>query len=198
MEFSRTTEAAKADKLSKWDLIAAIAEDAVDNDVPIAGTASCVAAKAALDAAGHEHADSTVRHLCSIAKFDYESTPAQRKTWRTYGWSCVAVLAEAGWTHEAADDLLRSERRSWRQIKDAVSARSSARPPALPLPLNEAWHKWTRNMDALLTEGAHLASRAETEPVDLDAHAALGRLIYDRIVERQLDAELRQLIETNA
>ena len=102
MEFSRTKAAAATDKRSRWDLVAAIAEDAIDAGVPITSTASVSAAKDALDAVGLEMAPDTVRNLSCLAKFDHESTDRQRQEWRRYGTSIVQIVADAGLSQEAA------------------------------------------------------------------------------------------------
>lgn len=61
--------------------------------------------------------------------------------------------------------------------------------------LNELWTGWLNQANTLLVSGARLEERTESKGARLDAHAAAGRLIYQRLTERKLDAELRQLFD---
>ncbi len=201
MKFSHTEEAAKIDKRSKWDLIAAIALDAMENDVEIVSGESILAAKAALDKAGDEHADSTVHQLCVVAKFDHESDAKQRRVWRRYGWTVVRVLAQSGWEQDVACDFLMGSAKSKRDVEAEVRRRAGTRTPAkVPgnpeIDLDAALVAAVNRLDAILTEFASLAERAETENVELSNHAQLALLIYERITERKIDAELRDLMES--
>jgi len=70
-----------------------------------------------------------------------------------------------------------------------------------PVPLrnlNDQWHDWLNQANTLFLKGARLASHTDAEQVDLDAHAAAARLLYDRLVERQIDAEIRAFMEEMA
>jgi hypothetical protein len=65
------------------------------------------------------------------------------------------------------------------------------------LSIDEAWATWGKRMSALLDDGARLADRTEkTEGLQLGAHAGIAHLIYQRIRERQIDAEYRHLVES--
>lgn len=197
MEFSRTKAAAATDKRSRWDLVAAIAEDAIDAGVPITSTASVSAAKDALDAVGLEMAPDTVRNLSCLAKFDHESTDRQRQEWRRYGTSIVQRISDAGWSQEAAFDLLSGPRRlTWAQVGEAIKASSpSARTPADgPPDINAVLHKRLHEINAWFTNMAQDADRAEDEG-GLDAYSEAVLEIYRALAERRIDAELRSLLD---
>jgi hypothetical protein len=61
--------------------------------------------------------------------------------------------------------------------------------------LNDQWHDWLNRANTLFTNGARLASETESVSVELDAHAAAARVLYDRLVERQIDAEIRAFMD---
>lgn len=197
MKFSHTEEAAKVDKQSKWTLIEAIAADAVENDLDIACVESQLAAKAALDSAGHEHADATVASLCQLARFDHEATRGQRRTFRTYGWSLVAELHRSGWSQEAAALFLAGKRKSKREVVAAIRGEASrvASDASYPQDASAFWGPWVNKLDKLLTDAAY-ADDFYGPGVELDGHSAFGKLLYERIVEKKIDAELRELLES--
>jgi len=189
--FTRTAKAAQSDRLTKWDLIAAIAEDATEAEVPISGIHSVLAAKAALKDAGNEYADGTVKSLCIAAKFDHESSPAQRKVWRRYGWSAVSRVAETGWSPEAAFELLAGDHKSWRDVLAAlVPARPSARPE---VPLDDRCAQWVSRLHLLLRDGRHLATEAEGIHA-VGGHVSMALNFYAAINDKITDAEIRQLL----
>lgn len=192
--FTRTAKAAQSDRLTKWDLIAAIAEDAADAGVPISGAESVLAAKAALDGAGDEYADSTVKNLCHVAKFDYESTAAHRRIWRRYGWSTVRDVVGAGWSQEAAADLLDGDRKRRAEVREAVAKSRCAGTPK-PTDFDAECARWIHQLNKVLMDGARLATKAEAQPI-LTAHAQMAVAIYQNIAERELDREIRRLLET--
>lgn len=194
-KFTRTATAAQSDRLSKWDLIAAIAADATEAGLPITGIHAVLAAKAALDAAGNEYADSTVKDLCVVAKFDHESTPAQRRVWRRYGWTTVRLVAKAGWSPETAADLLGGERKSRREVTQTVGQVSgpgtTEKPPE---PFDDRCAEAVGRLQKVLRDLAALAAEAEELPT-VGALSAMGLALYYAINEKVIDAEYRQLIE---
>lgn len=189
--FERTRKAAHKEKTSKWDLIAAIAEDAVEYGLPITGAQSQADAKRAMAIAGLEYADSTIEQLTVTAKFDYESTPAQRELWRRYGWTIVKQFARSSWTQEAAFEALKSGVATKRQVEALLRAPGTV---AAPLPLPELWATYLAAQSKAFRLGAEAAERSEKEDLDPQSNAAY--LIYQRITERQIDAELRNLMES--
>ena len=194
VKFTRTEAAAKSDRLTKWDLIAAIAEDADEAGIAISGTESRIAAKSALAAAGSEYRDGTVSDLCVLAKFDYESTAAQRRIWRRYGWTSVREFAKAGWSQSAASQVLDGERKSRDEITAALS---TTRRPSGPKtsPFDERCSQWVQRVARLMHDGALLLE--ESEKVDaLGGHAEMALMIYQKLADKYLDAELRQLLES--
>lgn len=194
MIFARTKAAANVDKLSRWDLVAAIADDAVDAGLPISSGQSAVAAKAALDAVGLEMTPGTVHNLTVLAKFDHESTDRQRQEWRRYGTSIVEKVANAGWSQEAAFDLLAAPRR--RTVTEVRHALTESRQNVLPDPpdINEVGHKLLHGIGNWFMDAAQFADRAEVEG-GLDAYSASVVELYHILTEKRLDAELRQLTD---
>jgi hypothetical protein len=194
MIFARTQAAAATEKLSRWDLVAAIADDAVDAGLPISSGQSAVAAKAALDAVGLEMTPGTVHNLTVLAKFDHESTDRQRQEWRRYGTSIVEKVANAGWSQEAAFDLLAAPRR--RTVTEVRHALTESRQNVLPDPpdINEVGHKLLHGIGNWFMDEAKFVERAEAEG-GLDAYSASVVELYHLLPEKRLDAELRQLTD---
>lgn len=196
MKFNRTNAAAIAEKHTKWDLIAAIAEDAVENGLPITGVDSQLAAKDALEAADSEYTAATVVQLCLLAKFDHESTSAQRQVWRQYGWTVVRSFARFGVSQEAAAEYLGGERRTFRDVQALLRKSPVTRAVHSQPSIDDAWKAWLNAINRLLIDGAHLAERSETETEQLGVYSAAARLIYERITERKIDAEIRQFLDS--
>lgn len=199
MEFSRTKAAANADKRSRWDLVAAIAEDAIDAGVPITSTASVTAAKEALDAVGLEMTPDSVKNLSCLAKFDHESTDRQRQEWRRYGTSVVREVALAGWSQEAAFDLLARPKRVTRsEVRIALKAGNAGVTQHGAAPdINEQGHRLLSQINAWFTDMAKFADRAEAEG-GLDSYSAAVLETYHALTEKRIDAELRQILEAEA
>ena len=188
--FTRTAQAAGKDRQSRWELIEAIAIDATDNGVPITSLASIIAAKSALEQAGAEYADMTIKHLCLVAKFDHESTPRQRKEWRRYGWTAIGRVVNAGLSQEAAYSLLSGDRKTVAEIQDMLRSNVTPERRRTEPPFDLRCARWVQHMNALMMEGAGLVAESEqTEGIVIGGHAALALSIYRRLAERQLDAE---------
>ncbi len=120
VKFKNTYAAEKHGLQSDWELIEAIAADAIANGLELTGAATVAAAKEASDAAGNTRAAQTITKLCNVAKFDHESTKAQRTVWRRYGWSVIDEVVHAGRSQEAAFELLTGSQKSFRQVREAV------------------------------------------------------------------------------
>jgi hypothetical protein len=83
-----------------------------------------------------------------------------------------------------------------RQVERSLHSGPRLTPPKSPEPtLSEAWHAWLNKINAVLMDGARLAERTTTEGVEADVYGELGFLIYQRITERKIDAELRDLLD---
>jgi hypothetical protein len=80
------------------------------------------------------------------------------------------------------------------------ASKASTHPvPAPPVSsVNDEWHRWLYRANGLFTDGARLAARTDAEPAQLDAHAEAARVLYDRLIERQLDAEIRAFMDAEA
>ncbi len=96
-----------------------------------------------------------------------------------------------------------------RTIEANAAARSDARAPwdeqtereLLAARLAHEWASLGSAQLSLVMRAMKLTEeteRAERHGVLLDAHAQLARLIFSRIMERQIDAELRELLEAEA
>lgn len=195
VKFSRTEAAAKSDRLTKWDLIAAIAEDAVDADIAISGAESIVAAATAFAVAGSEYADATVKSMCMLAKFDYESTAQQRKVWRRYPWSNVREVVAAGWSPSAAASLLDGDKKTRDEILKALKPTRKGAQSAPGFDARCA--QWVQRANKLMMEGADLMAEAGTLE-SVGSHAEMALAIYAALAERHMDAEIRRFFETEA
>ncbi len=83
-------------------------------------------------------------------------------------------------------------------IREVIVNHERSGPRERPVPvrtLNDQWHDWLNAANTLFTNGARLATATDNETVDLDAHAAAARILYDRLVERQIDAEIRSFMD---
>lgn len=62
--------------------------------------------------------------------------------------------------------------------------------------LSERWERWFNQLGNLMIEGARLAEETDDADEVLDGYAPVARLFYDRLRERQFDAEWRQVNES--
>jgi hypothetical protein len=195
VEFKRTAQAASQERLSRWDVIAAIAADAAERELAITGAASFFAAGQAFEAAGVDYADSTIKSLCVLAKFDYEAMPKDRAIFRQYGWTVVLPFANAGYLPHAAAEFLKTPR-TVGEVKAEISGRDKSPKPSPVMSFDQRCADWVNHMNAVMTEGAILAAEAEqNSKLVLGAHAEMALTIYRRLAERQLEAELRRFLE---
>ncbi len=197
-KFTRTAQAAEKDRTSKWDLIEAIAADATDAGVPIVGLESRTAALEACAAAGTDYTSSTVKNLCIVAKFDSESTPEQRQVWRRYGWSVLRETANAGWTPDAAHELLSGERLTRQQVRAVLGTPGCLEADAIAPSFDERVSAWVVRFQAVMHEGAQLVAEGDRDVVVPGGHAALMFAIFAKLREDQIDVELRHMLETTA
>lgn len=83
-------------------------------------------------------------------------------------------------------------------IREEIINQERREPSERPVPvrtLNDQWHDWLNRANTLFTNGARLASATDSERVELDAHASAARVLYERLVERQIDAEIRTFMD---
>jgi hypothetical protein len=88
------------------------------------------------------------------------------------------AAAEAGIRH----NLQRGYERGPRPVPPAVS-------------LSDHWHQWLNRLNAVLMDGARLAEQTNKPNVSVDVYGEMGYLVYERITEKKLDAELRTFFE---
>lgn len=75
--------------------------------------------------------------------------------------------------------------------------------PAAEPSFDDRCRQWVTGMSKKMMEGAKLLAEADSMKeagtlVDLGAHAAMALMIYERISERHLDAEIRALLDADA
>lgn len=76
-----------------------------------------------------------------------------------------------------------------------IEGDDSASDKPVPATFDAECGRWVNQLNTVFIKGARLAARAEDENVELGAHASIALLIYQRLSERKLDAELRALLE---
>jgi hypothetical protein len=64
--------------------------------------------------------------------------------------------------------------------------------------LADRWERWFNHLGNLMLDGARLAEETDDTAEQLDGYAAVARLFYDRLRERQIDSEWRQFSESFA
>lgn len=193
--FTRTAEAARAEQRTKWELIEALATDATAAGLPITSLAAVTAAGRAFEEAGADYTSSTVRDLAAVAKFDTESTPEQRLTWRRYGWTLLRVVAKSGTSPAEAHELLAGDRLTRAQVVAAVGNGPGTTDEQPEPDIDTLAENWLKRAHAVMADGAALAARVDREAVVLGGYAAVALELYRRMSESQIDAELRQLLD---
>jgi hypothetical protein len=195
--FTRTAQAANQERLSKWDVIAAIAADADEAEIPITGGQSQVAAAAAFSDAGLDYTPAYITDLCTLAKYDWESTPKQRQVWRSNPPTNVLILAKAGWAQAAAAEVL-IPKPTGSEIRAEIQkyAKTSNRTKARAATFDDRCADWVSHMNHVMMDGAGLLEEAETEQYQLGPHAEMALGIYRRLSERQLEAEIHRFFES--
>jgi hypothetical protein len=92
--------------------------------------------------------------------------------------------------------VLDGQRLSVREIEALIRSSMNVHTGS-PISLDAALGAWAQKMSNLLIKGAELAEEAaRTDHRNLSAHAELALLIYERITERKLDAEIRELFDS--
>jgi len=108
-------------------------------------------------------------------------------------------VAASGVSQEAAHrHLSGKERKNQSEIRDAlgIGSRTIYGPDPAPLSIDERWADAANRLNKLLMDLHGLDADTDAADVVLGPQAALAREIYHRIVDRQLDAEIRQLLES--
>lgn len=194
-KFKRTYTAAQVELESEWELLEAIAADAVDADVAIVSAESISEAQAALLAAGRDLAASTVKSYCMVARFDHSSTTAQRKVFRRYARTSILEFVKAGWSQEAAYDFLAGSLKRRKAIEEAVRPGAGGAPARSNDPElwdDDQWDAFDADVvkaAALVIRAFNLIQRGYYEP----SIEALAQLTLLR--EPDIDKELAALLE---
>jgi hypothetical protein len=103
-------------------------------------------------------------------------------------------VAGAGWTQEAAHELLGGPRLQFRDIKAAV--RSAPGCGSTPKSFDERVAETLGRLYKALRDFAALTD--EAEHIEVGGHTAMALAIYAAINDRVLDAEIRQFLENEA
>jgi len=85
----------------------------------------------------------------------------------------------------------------WKSYYRKANASEVAEAAETPL-LAERWERWFNHLGNLMIDGARLAEETDDTAEELDGYAAVARLFYDRLRERQIDSEWRQFSESFA
>jgi hypothetical protein len=193
--FKNTERAAAHERASKWEVIEAIATDAAEADLAITGATTQLACSLAFERAGTEYKSATIVKLCGLAKFDHESTVRQRKEWRRYGWTVVNRVVEAGWSQEAAYELLKGkERKTQNEVISAVGYVVAGKKSRNTI--HERLAEWVNHANILLTDGAELLVEVENTRAILTGSDDLAINLIRRFTERHIDAELREFFDS--
>lgn len=186
--FKRTEKVAKVDRVSKWNLIEAIAADAKEAGVPLVGVQSKTAAREALAKVGHDHAPRTIEDLCMVAKYDDESTDEQRQVWRRYGWSIVYRFSQASVPKAKAMKYLDVEEpRTWQETVDYVSGLSPRSARGDDLDLDASWEVWLNDLNRVMKHGAELDKASKGK--NLKGSAGMSRFVYQQTEAARLEAD---------
>jgi hypothetical protein len=120
------------------------------------------------------------------------------RTVQTYmrTWEAAAKVGIVSYpqTLSPGEDVELPDPALWKKYYDIANPRVEDA-AATPI-LSERWEKWFQQIGNLMIDGARLADETEDTGEALEGPAEVARFFYDRLSERQLDAEWRQLSET--
>lgn len=102
-------------------------------------------------------------------------------------------------TDAATADAVLDEPETARTVRQSQS-RSRPLPSAVPrkdsaAELVAGWQAWLNRLNGVLTDGARLAERTEQADARVDVYGEVAYTIYQRITERKIDIELRDLLQ---
>jgi hypothetical protein len=108
--------------------------------------------------------------------------------------AAAAAVAVADVLPDLPDD---TRNRLGRAVDDDRRLRFAAIVGERPDPsLDESWLTWLTRANHLFTVGARLAERSEQDGTALGGHSGLALALYERLTERHIDAEIRQLFDS--
>lgn len=79
-------------------------------------------------------------------------------------------------------------------VLDDIEPKTTSKTKPAPT-LDDRWARWLTRMNALMVTGARLADESEAPDVVLGVYADAGRVLYSALVERRIDAELRDMLK---
>lgn len=133
--FKETVKAATAERGSAWQFIKTAINECDRLGVQPTAMDTLKGLHADLEAAGVELQVKTVQERLVTGRYWADSTPTQQKAFESHGWTTIRTFAKAGWTQEAAAELIAATGGyiSKRDAERAVSPdRSSSRSPGTP------------------------------------------------------------------
>ena len=191
MAFTRTQAAASGRRQPTWQVVEAIAADAVDAGRPIRSLDTLEATADALADAGMARTTAVVGRLMEVAAFTAGATPEQRDVFRRYTPAAVHRFHAEGWTAADTARYLGAEHRSADEMRAELESRRAAED------INDAGHRLLNGIGNWLIDAARFAKRAEAEG-GLDAYSASALEVYrmfNRRREDAVDTELRLLVD---
>lgn len=192
MDFTHTTAAAAGHRQPTWEVVEAIAADALDAGGPILSTATMTATGDALTEAGMPRSLNVVGRLMELAQWHHDATDGHREVYRAHSPALVTLLVMAGWTQaDAAAFLVDRPKVTHAEVRAEVNRRTG--PPAI----NVVGHKLLHAIGNWFMDAANFANRAEAEG-GLDAYSASVVELYHALTEKRIDAELRQLLDADS
>lgn len=196
--FERTVKAFLAEEGSLWQVVDALVEEMPGH----CSGEDLTGCQRSLAAAGIDKSTATIADYRVVGQFVERSTPSQSAAFRSQSVTTITVFAQRGASQEMAlAELRKFQKTTGRQRMPRAAARSlfesgRARPAGPSAPsFDERCAAWVQQANKLMMDGARLAEEADGAVV-LSGHAELALTIYKRMTERQLDAEIRQLLET--
>jgi hypothetical protein len=132
--------------------------------------------------------------FAAAAGVHVSTVTAYRRTWDA---AADAGLVPASEDLQPGEDVDLPDPGLWTHYYNAGNPKGAAEAAATPV-LSERWVKWFDHIGNAMIEGARLAEETDETGEELEGHAALARFVYDRLRERQTDAEWRELSESSS
>lgn len=189
MPASRTTAAARGQRQPTWEVVEAIAADALDAGRPICSLDTLEATAAALSDAGMARTTNVVGRLMELAAWFHDATGAQRVLFRCHTPALVGLFVAAGWSQMDTADTLAAGCWTHAEARAAIEARRG-------VDLNAEAHRVLARVNGALIDADRVRRAAWSSDDVLDVHAQAAVAIFDRLLESDTDRELRLLIES--
>ena len=133
----------------------------------------------------------TAGEFAELAGVSKRTVSAYMRTWE---FAAVAGIVSYPQTLTPGEDVELPDPALWKKYYDAANPKGEDA-GATPI-LAERWAKWFQQVGNLMIDGARLNDETEETGETLAGSAEIARFFYERLSERQLDAEWRELSET--